>query len=102
MERSHLTEHRIRFQMISVQLERIGMQEQAVSLREINGYGLIGSKRIFRQFFVTTIIPLQHVLIDGVGKLYINESLTKSLVAIVKQAVSCKLFSLIGQDRTIQ
>ena len=82
-------------------LERVGMHEQGVALREVNDHGAVGEQGIARLLVVLTVVARHAVLIDGVGIDDIAEGLVQSALTVVIDAVADELSALVVQDRAV-
>ena len=102
MKSTSFAMYRIRIEVKSIELKRIGMDEQTIALREINRHSLIRSKCITLQLIIMAIITRQHVLANGIHKLHIVISLPYSFVSVVEQAIASQVLSSISQHRTVQ
>lgn len=85
-------------QMESFHQQCISMQEQTISLRIVDGNGLIGSKRISSFFIIKAVFSRHHILVNGIGQYHITECFTQSFVTVIKQRVTRQLFSLVCKN----
>ena len=101
MIRMDLAIDRVSLDVEGDDLERIGMHEEGVTLRVINGHSAVRTHRITRILVVLAIVAREFVLIDGVDINHIVECLTEPHLAIVIDAVAHKHPTIVGKYGTV-
>ena len=82
-------------------LERIGMHEEGVALRVVDGYSAVRTHRIARILVVLSIVAREFVAIDGVDINHIIERLTEAHLTVVVDAVAHKHPAIVGKYGTV-
>ena len=82
--------------MESEHLQRIGMDKQAIALREIRSNSLIRGKSIAGQLVKEAIFTTQLILVDGIQEYNMTKCFANSPIPVLEQTVTRQGLSLVA------
>ena len=101
METEDFAVNRVGLDVIGNHLEGVGMHEERVALRVIDGHGTIGAERKTSALPVFAVVAGKLVLVYRIDVNHIAEGLRKTVFAVVVNAVAHHHLALVRHNRAV-